>query len=203
MTTIDQEIDNLTGSEEKPAKIELIQLELDDMRGTIPPIGPSHGCIIAGGAVRRWFNGKEELSDVDVFAPSAEQHVEFLKDKKATKVDEHANADTYTIDGVKVQLIKLYHPSMESLLGSFDFNVCQFAWDERGIFTTKAAITGVLRGHLRVVNINREYALDSLRRAFKYQSRGYHPCAGTLRDIANSLRNLTEEEVEKQVTVSP
>lgn len=180
-----------------------IQLPVDRMRGDKPPIEPRDGCFIAGGAVRRWFNGSEELSDVDVFAPTADHQTAFLKNRSVKLVDQTSRADTYQCDGVRLQLIKFYHPTVDALFGAFDFNVCQFAWTEAGIFATQDAVIGVLRGHLSIVALTKEFAVDSLRRAFKYQQKGFEPCAGTLRDLANNFRQLTDEEMKAQVELSP
>lgn len=183
----------------------LLQLLLDDMRGKIPPIEPSCGCFIAGGAIRRWFTGGEKLSDIDVFGPSKSHTDEFIKEfgLNAVQTDDTKNATTYAVAGVKLQVIKHYHPTIEALLESFDFNVCQFGWSDDGIFATQKAVIGVLRGHLSVATIHKDFAVDSLRRAFKYNAKGFTPCGGTIRDLANSLRGLTEEEVKKQVEMSP
>lgn len=182
----------------------LIQLKPDDMRGVEPPIKPIAGCFICGGAVRRWFNDREKLSDVDVFAPSAEHHVNFMKSLPSAEVSsDHANATTYTVDGVLVQCIKKYFPTLQDTIESFDFNVCQFGWCESGIFATAPAIIGVLRGHLAVNKLVKAFATDSLRRAFKYQRKGFSPCLGTIRDLALGLRELTEEEIKTQIEISP
>lgn len=181
----------------------LIQLKLDDMRGTIPPVSPIHGCWIAGGAVRGWFCG-EELSDVDVFGPEQQALDNFVSaNNKLKKIDETPRAVTYDLDGLRVQTIRVFHNTPQSLLENFDFNVCQFAWSESGIFATRDAIIGTLRKHLSVCKITKEFAVDSLRRAFKYQRKGFIPCAGTIRDLANAVRELTAEEINNQVVVSP
>ncbi len=182
----------------------IIQLKLDDMRGEIPPLKPSNGCFIAGGAIRRWFTGKEDLSDVDVFAPSEANHAAYLATiGNAVKLDETANAVTYQVDKTKLQLIKHYRASVQELVDSFDFNVCQFAWDESGIWATPEAAIGTLRGHLSIAKITKEFSIDSLRRAFKYQNKGFKPCDGTIRDISKVISELSKEEVEAQVTMSP
>ena len=181
----------------------IIQLLADHMLGEKPPIEPSAGCIVAGGSVRRWFSGSEKLSDVDVFAPSASHHAEFMGGKTADLIVETKHAATFNCSGVRLQLIKFYQPNLAALFESFDFNVCQFAWTEDGIFATEDAVIGVLRGHLSVVKLSKEFAIDSLRRAFKYQKKGFEPCAGTLRDIAKNFRELTEEQINAQVEISP
>lgn len=182
----------------------IIQLKLDDMRGSIPPVKPAAGCFIAGGAVRRWFTGLEKLSDVDIFAPSKETLSAFLATiDGAEKVDETKNADTYLLKDTRIQLIKHYRPTVELLLNSFDFNVCQFAWDEKGIWATPEAAIGTLRGQLSVAQITPEFAMDSMRRAFKYQDKGFKPCDGTIRDISNIVATLNREQIESQIVISP
>ena len=183
----------------------IVQLKLDDMRGVIPPVTPTSGCFIAGGSVRRWFTGHEDLSDVDVFAPAEENHTAFLEaiGKPAKLIDKTKHASTYLVDGVRVQLIKFFRANIDELFSNFDFNVCQFAWTEQGVFATQEAVIGVLRGHLAVGKIRKDFAVDSLRRTFKYQMKGFEPCAGTIRDIARSFIELTEEEIKKQVEQSP
>jgi len=65
----------------------IIQLKTDDMRGTKPPIEPQFGVFICGGAIRRWFNGSEELSDIDIFSPNKQQQENFLKSLDEAKIE--------------------------------------------------------------------------------------------------------------------
>lgn len=182
----------------------IVQLNLDDMRGPKPAVEPACGCWIAGGAVRAWFTGGEKVSDIDVFGPSLQATADFVNSLFRPKlVGAHSNAETYLVYGSLVQVIKLFKPNIDELLYGFDYNVCQFAWTGEGIFATQEAIIGALRGHLAVGRISHDFAMDSLRRAFKYQKKGYAPCAGTLRDIANALRKLSDEDVKNQVEISP
>lgn len=177
------------------------------MNGIKPPIDCPENAVIAGGAIRRWFVGREELSDVDVFFKSEEdlkkyeESLEKIGFKIAMK---GSNASTYERDRVLVQCIKIkYYQNIQDLFDMFDYTVCQFAWDGQKIYTTSEALISVLRGHLAVHKITKEYSVDSLRRAFKYAKKGYWPCLGTLQEISNSITGLTKEEIEKQVVVSP
>jgi len=47
------------------------------------------------------------------------------------------------------------------------------------------------------------FAADSLRRAFKYQTKGFTPCAGTIRDLATAFTTITREQIQAQVEMSP
>ena len=89
------------------------------------------------------------------------------------------------------------------MLDGFDFNVCQFAWDGSKVFATMEAIVGALRGHLAVNKLQPGFEMDSFRRAFKYQRRGFLPCAGTMLTLATALQSLTPEKIKEQVEMSP
>jgi hypothetical protein len=43
----------------------------------------------------------------------------------------------------------------------------------------------------------------AVRRSFKYQTKGFFPCAGTMRSLAEAIRSLTDDEIKKQVEMSP
>jgi hypothetical protein len=167
---------------------------------------PQRGWI-AGGAIRRWFAGNEKLSDVDCFFQDEAAFLDYvnaLAQHGAKLVNTHKNAATFDVNDILVQLIKLkYHPTVDSLLDSFDFTVCQFAWDGTDVYSTPQAVISTLRNHLGVHILTKDFAVDSLRRAFKYCKKGYHPCNGTIQQMANAMRTLTEDEIKNAVEISP
>lgn len=181
--------------------IELIELSIEDMRGAKPPFEPPPNCWVAGGAVRRWFTGDEKLSDVDIFGP-ADDIKDFVDTCGFAKTFESKNAITFKKDGAAIQAILLPFKNVEACLDSFDFTLCQFAWDGTRIYTTPKAIIGTLRRHL-AVHILGEFAVDSLRRAFKYQEKGFKPCAGTIRDLALGLSGMSQTDIQNAVEISP
>ena len=186
--------------------IELIKLDQGAFIGKRPIISPAKDVWIAGGAIRQWFNDGESMSDIDIFGKSQQALDNFINEKlwAANKISEQDNLSSFSLNGQLIQVIKYdYYDSVHDLLDSFDFTVCQFAWDGEIVYSTEASIVSVLRKHLRVHQITKELAADSLRRAFKYQRKGYIPCLGTLKDIALSFQNLTEEEIKQQITISP
>lgn len=164
----------------------------------------TEGAWIAGGAIRCWYLQKPNKSDIDFFFNS-EQAAEAFK--QANNISNpkysHKNADTFDVNGKRIQLIKLYHPSVESLLDSFDFTICQFAYDGKSVYATVEAMTTASRGHLMVNKIQPGYELDSLRRAFKYAKKGFEPCLGCLKMIAESFRELPQESLSNQLEISP
>lgn len=186
--------------------IDLIKLEQETFIGQRPIVSPTKDVWIAGGAIRQWFNDGELVTDIDVFGKNQESLDNFISEKlwAAKKISEQNHLSSFSLNGQLIQVIKYnYYDSIHNLLDSFDFTVCQFAWDGKTVYSTEAAIVSVLRKHLRVHQITKELAADSLRRAFKYQRKGYIPCLGTLKDIALSFQNLTEEQIKEQITISP
>jgi hypothetical protein len=167
---------------------------------------PVMGGWVAGGAIRRWFGSDENLSDVDMFFNSEASFENYRKEYlgKATLLHETPNALTYDYNEMRLQLIRVkWFVTLEELLDSFDFTVCQFAWDGNNFFATPEALVSVLRKHLGVHKIQKDFAVDSLRRAFKYAKKGFYPCNGSLQQMALSLRELSVEEVNKAVEISP
>lgn len=186
--------------------IELIKLDQSVFRGNRPQISPILDVWFAGGAVRQWFTGGEAASDIDVFGKNQESLDRFIKEKlfSAKKLSEQDHLSSFSLNGQLIQVIKYnYYDSISSLLDSFDFTICQFGWDGETVFATESALVSSLRGHLRVHQITPEFAADSLRRAFKYQLKGYIPCLGTLKDLALSFQGLTKETIEQQIAISP
>lgn len=186
--------------------MDLIKIESELCVGPKPSLEPIEGVFIAGGAIRQWFVGKEPVSDVDVFGTSEEVLTNFVKTKLigAKKLVENDRLESYSWNDQLIQVIHYsYYSKMEELLDSFDYNVCQFGWDGKDIYSTVYAVSSVLRGHLGVHKITKELAADSLRRAFKYQKKGYEPCGGTIKKIAESFLDIKQEQIDAQTTISP
>lgn len=181
----------------------LVTLEEEAMFGEKPefrfPNSDAPICWIAGGAVRQWFSGKEYKSDVDVFGTSEAALKEFVEANmipEKAKVFSSEKSTTYKNNGYVIQTINFFANDVEALFNSFDFTLCQFAWDGQRITTTAEAILSVLRKRLKTHNIQPGYEFDTLRRAFKYQRKGYKPCTGTLQEIAKAIRGMDDEAWE-------
>lgn len=184
----------------------LIKLLSEEMFGDKPIIEPTKDCWLAGGAVRGWFTGSEKLSDVDVFGVSADALKAFQSERLTDFKEVGSNPNAVSLSNGKtlVQLIVGQpRPTVTATFDSFDFTLCQFAWAEDGIWATSKALVSTLRNHLEIHKIQQPFALDSLRRAFKYQRKGFEPCVGTLKALAEALQLLTPEEIATQVSISP
>ena len=183
--------------------MDIIELPEKIMLGKEPDVIMTGGVWIAGGSIRSWFNG-EETPDIDVFAKDEKSMNLFIQENQLKNlVSKSATTETYRRGGDIVQAIRLYYDSVENLLDSFDYTICQFAWDNDKIYSTMEAVVATLRKHLAVHKVQPGYEVDSLRRAFKYFDKGYKPCLGTLQGLALSFSGIEKEVINKQVELSP
>jgi len=170
------------------------------MRGKKPAVPYGNGWWVAGGAVRRWFTGEKQDSDIDVFCADDESEKRFIDEAKLSKPTH--KGDRVTTYG-KIQVIHLRFRSPAECINHFDFHHCMFAYDGDKVYSTTEAVCAALRKHLSINAVQSGYELDTLRRAFKYHACGYKPCIGTLRDMMTSFSKLTAETVEQQAQMSP
>ena len=165
-------------------------------------VGLAH---IAGGAIRRWFTGEPQESDIDLF-PVNEAACKELLGVFGKPAFSTPTTDTFVHNNKQtVQIVKLYFEDIYKLFDIFDYCHCQFGYSASGeIHATDVAIMSALRKHLRVHRFQPGHEIDSLRRAFKYQRSGFTPCAGTIRDIATAMLNIeSKDALDKQVEISP
>lgn len=92
-------------------------------------------------------------------------------------VFETSKALTYNLKTEQVQLIRrAYYTSIYSLLGDFDFSICQFVTDGKKIAYTKQALIDMKNKHLRIQYTHRNSTL--IKRFYKYMASGYTPAPG-------------------------
>ncbi len=163
------------------------------------------GSWCAGSYPQSIFTGDRHESDIDVFFTSEDSMKIFcFENKLANPYFKSDTADTYRHNGNRVQTIKVYRDTLQSLFSRFDYVHCQFAIDVDGnMWSTQEALVCTLRKHLMFGSCEKGFELDCLRRAFKYHARGYKPCNGTLMSIAQIFSSVPKEELEKQAVMSP
>lgn len=185
----------------------LIEIDLLQCKGKKPILSPvTDGAWIARGSIRKWFTGESiKYSDIDVFFRNEECMKNYIEMQKFShKVGETKNSIDYLKDGVKCQMIKIFNETPFEVVNRFDFKHCQFICFEEGkIHATSDAIICALRQSLMIGSIRPGYELDTLRRAFKYHKQGYTPCIGTLKLLGESFKDITQEVLEEQLTISP
>jgi hypothetical protein len=186
--------------------MEIITLDQKHMKGSRPTLHLPEGIWIAGGAVRSWFDGSEFSRDVDVFATGENPVKEFIKRNRLDSLS--PSRDTEQLTEYKrgqqiIQIIRFYRTSLEDVFDHFDFTLCQFGMDNEKAYCTPEALISLSRKHLAVHKIQEGFEFDTMRRSYKYMAKGYKPCLGTMRDIANSFISKTQEQLDTQVSISP
>ena len=156
-------------------------------------------CWIAGGFIRRWWNTIPQESDIDLFFDNQESYdviCEELNKKTTVPVKINKLNQTYEIKvtdtwTIKVQAIKhKFYKTTEELLDSFDFTICQFAFDGKDICTTELAVVDSQRKRLVPHKIT--FGTSSLRRIIKYTQQGYYMCGGAATEF---LKQITPQNI--------
>lgn len=169
----------------------------------VPKVRPG-GPWIAGGAVRRTIMKQDLESDFDFFFIEEAQKNEFVdelvnKFGAALKSQSKTNAlyilpsrivgeeePKVYLPEMKIQVIHFrYFQSPEELIDSFDYTICQFAYNGEevimGDFSLWDAAKKVLIPH------KLSFATSSLRRMLKYTKQGFTVCAGGLSNFLEQV----------------
>lgn len=191
---VQQIVDKVWRGDEKALNI------LEGARGVLGVGGkvPIMGWI-AGGAVRRFVAGQPiEGSDIDLFFRDDDAHAVakecFAKAGKGL-VAKTDHTDDFLIpvqlpteDGeretveIRVQLVGIdRYSSVETLLDSFDFTICQFALNGDEVVAAPMATHDLLKRRLSLHKVT--YGAATVRRMLKYGSQGFTICGDTCERI--------------------
>ena len=163
----------------------------------IVPISPfidNGSCYVAGGFIRRWWNNLKQDSDIDLFFKSQQDYDVVIKrlepltiaPAKITETNQMYELKVTDAWTIKVQAIKhKFYPSMEDLLDSFDFTICQFGFNGQNIVMTNEALIDSQR--TRLVPHKIQFGASSLRRIVKYTQQGYFLCAGAATEFLKQV----------------
>lgn len=185
----------------------ITEIKKDHLKKALPAFALPQDFVYAGGSVRDSILNRD-IKDYDIFSiagvAAAEDLADTIKEDKRYKILVNApNMLMFKFEDLIYQIILRDYRSVEDLLNSFDFSVCQFATDGTTIWADSEALIDIFTNHLSVVNINPEFAISSLQRAFKYADYGFKPCNGTIVDIVKALRVPTEEQLQKNIDFYP
>lgn len=169
------------------------------------PSLPKHGWL-AGGAIRRLISGQKLDSDFDFFFKTQKDLNSFKLDLlgneniRINQINESEHNTSYKIEislmpsiyvKTTFQLISInYYNSLEDVLGSFDYTLCQFGIDKGKLICGDTSLWDLGRKRLAVNRIT--YPVASLRRLLKYTNQGYYACQGTLFALLNSVKEKPE-----------
>ena len=167
------------------------------------------GPWVAGGCIRRLLMGANPVeSDIDFFFASEDQMKEWEADLlthyAAIKVFASASAKTYRVhqpgqqDPLTIQAITLgYYEDPSAVIDSFDFTICQFAWDGETLFTGEFSLWDLGRRRLVIHRVT--FATATVRRLVKYSGQGFEACKGVAQAILRATADnpdIIRPEVE-------
>lgn len=164
------------------------------------------GPWLGGGAIRRALIGRAQESDFDWFFASSEQKDAFVDSVKLAGgwvVSENQHNVTLKLPSVApdpdegtpyyseivVQAITTrYYASAAEVVDSFDFTICQFAYNGENIVCGDYALWDL--GRMKLVPHKLTFATASMRRLLKYAAQGFTVCRGGL---ANFLAQVADD----------
>lgn len=194
-------MDFLSRSTDRPFSETTLSGILDDL-----PILSANGPWLAGGALRRTIQGKEPDSDFDFFFKDANQLSSFeaeLMEKGLLKVKETEHHLQYSgrvgssERSRDIQLIRFkFYQDAEEVVESFDFTICQFAFDGTDLITGDFSLWDLGRKRLAVHKIT--FPVSSMRRVLKYTRQGFTACNGCLA----TLLRATAENPELRLDIA-
>ena len=174
-----------------PRFVDLIppNCQLLGLLALLPALG--NGVWLVGGAIRRTIIGKEIDSDLDIVFSSKENKDKFHAALSSagfvpTEVGTNTNWLHPGIKNVKVQTIYLrYYNSPEEIFSTFDFTICQFAFDGNSLYCGECALFDL--ANRRLVPNNIMYASASLRRIIKYSKQNFYLCSGAASEFLRKV----------------
>jgi len=164
--------------------------ELSDVafRIGVTPTGP----FLVGGSVRRFILNKPQDSDFDVGFASAEQ----LETSTALLIEKGAKQTTdtdfyrgFTIQtGEKqrvIQFLKVAYGTASEIIDSFDFTICQTAYDSENLIFGDYTLYDLGRKRLAIHRVT--HAKSTVRRLLKYGNQGFTVCNGCIDSILKAV----------------
>lgn len=153
----------------------------------LPPLSPN-GPWLAGGALRRTLLRQEPDSDFDFFFRDAEQLAAFTAAldrsgmEKVRETEHHVHYRGRVGESaipIDVQCIRFaFYATADAVIDSFDFTICQFAFDGVSLSVGTYSLWDLGRKRLAVHRVT--FPVSSMRRVLKYATQGFKACNGCL-----------------------
>lgn len=180
------------------------KLDIKNLQIELPKFYYGTDCWMAGGAIRDSLLGVIP-SDIDIFGTSKEQLDDFIKNNltSAKKIYEDNYVKSFIFGEWKVQVIYRFFKNIDETLDSFDFTICQFAYNGESILCNPESLIHLFSKKLVVHKLNPKFCVDSLRRMQKYIKKGYSICGGGINDFVNTIRAADKEEIKQQLDYYP
>lgn len=162
------------------------------------------GCILAGGACRDGVKGRK-IEDYDLFFTNSHAK-DYAKNYfaecgyKLVFACPQGMLYTYKLEDTKIQLIhKRNYESVDDLLSSFDFSICQFAsTDGETIMTSRQAVNDNKKKILTLSNL--EYPVATINRIAKYKAKGFY-AGDAIKSIVRYLALMNPNDYDESKDV--
>lgn len=161
------------------------------------PALSADGPWLAGGALRRTLMQSEPDSDFDFFFRDADQLMTFVSGlerlgmEKVRETEHHVHYRGRAGDSalpLDIQCIRFaFYSDAKAVVDSFDFTICQFAFDGTNLTAGPYALWDLGRKRLAVNRIT--FPVSSMRRVLKYASQGFKACNGCLATILRATQD--------------
>lgn len=180
------------------------RFDASDLYSILEKLPPLNKDIwLCAGAIRRTILNQEvEKGDLDFFFTS-EQNLQSFKNcifNIEDEKDKELNISfKLNINDKKyqIQLIKMFHPDIESLLKEFDYTLCQTAFDGSNYYFGDFSLKDIIEKKVIVNKIT--YPISSFRRIIKYSKQGFWVCPQQIEKFLNIIK--TEEIINKVISV--
>jgi hypothetical protein len=152
---------------------------------------------LAGGAVRNMIEGADVQNDWDLFFTNevdCHKYLDTLVDDGADTIRENDHCVTLLYNQEMIQAIHLqYFNSMDEVLTSFDFTICQFGYEPATKLLHCAPFSLWDLARKRLVPTKITYPVSSFRRMLKYVNQGFYMCSGGIHDMLQQSRHVDLE----------
>lgn len=168
-------------------------LSIDELNDAASVIGVKEtGPFLVGGSVRRFVMKQPQDSDFDVGFSNAEQLEESTvcileKGAKQTTDTDFYRGFTVEISGKErvVQFLKVAYGSASDVIDSFDFTICQTAYDSTSLIFGDYTLYDLGRKRLAIHKVT--HVKSTIRRMLKYGKQGFTVCNGCINSILNAV----------------
>lgn len=151
------------------------------------------GPWLVGGSVRRFVTGAAQDSDFDIGCLNDAQHEQLsarLLELCAERIKSTDFYDEWKLpredgDAIKVQALKHVRGDAAAILDSFDFTLCQCAFDGESLIFGDFALWDIGRRKMAIHKVS--FAVSTVRRLLKYAKQGYSMCDGCAKTLLNAV----------------
>lgn len=178
------------------------RIKADSRLDKLPKFNYGSQVWVAGSSVRNCLYN-EPYHDIDIF--------DRTKEALDTSDNLHDYACVYYTDGIKsykkdeikVQVIYNLYEDIKTCLLSFDFTICQFAYNGLNVFYEENAVLHEMEKKLYLTpyGVSNELVAKTMRRLSKYISYGYSLSNELIEGLISKIREMSDDDVKEAIRI--